>query len=140
MEHGGDPRLEGGLGQGPVLRGEQRPVGGELEGEGGELGQIGEGGGEQRPVDGGVGVGVDGEGPLGLPLIADDQGLTGKDPVQPPQAWVVAQQLVRADLIAPGHRPQGVPLLHHVGEGGIPHQDDLPHHQLGGVGQLVVLE
>lgn len=91
--HDGDhPHLFGRIHQGHVVQRGELPQGGGLVGEGEQAAEIGEGALEQGAVDVGVGVSVDGEGPLFLLAVGEDQLLPWKDAVLPRQRGVVAEQ------------------------------------------------
>ena len=139
VEDGGHPALEGGAGQRLVLEGDQVvPV--EAVGEGGDLGQVGQGGPEQAPADVGIGVGVDGERPSGPGGVFHHDMLSGVNQVPALKARVVAQQLGHSGVVHLGDGVQGIPRPDGVGQFRVLDHDGLPHHQVGGVGQLVVLD
>jgi hypothetical protein len=138
VEDRGHPVLEGGVHQGLVPEGDElilvKPVG-----EGGEEGQIGQGGPEQAPVNGGVGVGVDGEGPQGPGGVFDHNGLSGVEQVPALEGGVVPQKLGHGGIVHLGDGVQRIPRPDGVGQLGVLDHNGLPHHQPGGVGELIVL-
>lgn len=98
-------------------------------GEGSHVRQVGEGGAQQRPVDKGIGIAVDGKGPLFFLPVGDDQSLPGVNGLAAAQDRIVALKLPHGQTILLCDRRKSLTGLHRMHLLWEAYYNSLPHDQ-----------
>ena len=138
MHHRGGAPLPGRGQHGVVLQRQQAAAGGDAVGEGGQIGYIGELGGQERGIDIGVGVPVEGRGAQPLIPVGDHQDLAGGQVLHPAQRPVIPPELADGGPIGRGDGGQRLSGLYGVDLTGEADDQGLSHSQSAVSGDGIV--